>query len=62
MKSSKTAWRYMKLAEVLSPGTTGHTNVPGTTDEKYKQINEFPSEEQSTLWAAFGNAPMVEYN
>ena len=52
----------MKLAEVLSPGTTGHTNVPGTTDEKYKQINEFPSEEQSTLWAAFGNAPMVEYN
>ena len=24
-KSPKTAWRYMRLAQVLSPGTTGHT-------------------------------------
>ena len=59
-KSPKTAWRYMRLAEVLPPATTGHTKVPGITDEQYRQINEFPLKEHSKSWAAFGNAPMVE--
>ena len=59
-KSPKTAWRYMRLAGVLSLGTTRHTKVPGITDEQYTLINEFPLKEHSKSWAAFGNAPMVE--
>ena len=44
------------MAEVLSPGTTGHVMVPRITDnEQYKQIDEFPSKDQSKSWAAFGN-------
>ena len=31
----------MRLAEELSPGTTGHIKVLGITDEQYRQINEF---------------------
>ena len=38
----------MRLVEVLSPRTTGHTKVPGITDdEQYRQINEFPLKKQS---------------
>ena len=59
-KSPWRAGRYMRLAEVLPPATTGHTKVPGITDEQYRQINEFPLKEHSKSWAAFGNAPMVE--
>ena len=53
------AWRYMTLAEVLSPGTAGHTEVPGIADEQYRQTNDFPIKKQSKSRAAFGNAPMV---
>ena len=52
----------MRLAEVLSPGTTGLTQVPGITDEQYRQINKFLLKELSKSWAAFANALMVEYN
>ena len=33
-KSPNTARRYVRPAEVLSPGTTGHTRVPRITGEK----------------------------
>ena len=51
----------MRPAEVLSSWTTRHSDVPGITNEQYKQINEFPLNKQSKSWEAFGNAPMVEY-
>ena len=58
-KNPKTAWRYMQLAQVVSPGSSGYSMVPGVTEHQYRLINEFPLSEQSRSWAAFGNEPMM---
>lgn len=58
-KSPKTAWRYMQLAKVTSPGTTGFNSIPGVSEAQYREINEFPLSVQSRGWAAFGNRTMV---
>ena len=54
-----TAWRYLRLMEVLIPGSVGNSMVTGVSPEQYREINEFGLSEQSRHWAAFGNAPMV---
>ena len=58
-KDPKTAWRYMQLAQVVSPGSSGYSMVPGVTEDQYRVINDFPLSTQSKSWAAFGNAPMM---
>lgn len=58
-KNPKTAWRYMRLMEVLAPGSGGDGMVPGVTEEQYRELNEFSLSEQSRSLAAFGNAPML---
>ena len=58
-KKPSTAWRYLRLMEVLIPGSEGNSMVTGVSPEQYKEINEIGLSEQSRRWAAFGNAPMV---
>lgn len=58
-KSPTTAWRYMQLAKVTSPGTAGFNSIPGVSEAQYREINEFPLSDQSREWAAFGNEAMV---
>ena len=58
-KDPKTAWRYMRLMEVVSPGSGGEGMVPGVTEEQYRELNEFSLSEQSRNLAAFGKSPML---
>ena len=58
-KKPSTAWRYLRLVEVLAPGSVGNSMVTGVSSQQYKEINEFGLTEQSRSWAAFGNVPMV---
>ena len=58
-KKPSTAWRYLRLMEVLIPESIGNSMVTGVSPEQYREINEFGLSEQSRHWAAFGNAPMV---
>ena len=58
-KKPSTAWRYLRLTEVLIHGSVGNSMVTGVSPEQYREINEFGLSEQSRHWAAFGNAPMV---
>ena len=58
-KKLSTAWRYLRLMEVLIPGSVGNSMVTGVSPEQYREIDEFRLSVQSRHWAAFGNAPMV---
>ena len=58
-KKTSTAWRYLRLMEVLIPGSVESSMVTGVSPEQDKEINEFELSEQSKHWVAFGNAPMV---
>ena len=58
-KKPSTAWRYLRLMEVVIPGSVRNSMVTGVSPEQYREINEFGLSEQSRHWAAFGNAPMV---
>ena len=58
-KKTGTAWRCLRLMEVLIPGSVENSMVTGVSPEFYREINEFELSEQSRHWAAFGNAPMV---
>ena len=59
-KKTSTAWRYLRLMEVLIiPGWVGNSMVTGVSPKQYREINEFGLSEQSRHWAAFGNAPMA---
>ena len=40
-KRPSTAWRYMRIIEVVSPGAVGNTLVKGASVELSRQINEF---------------------
>ena len=56
-KHPRTAWRYLRLVEVVAPGSVGNSLVKETTEAQYKEINEFSLSEPSKSWAAFRNAP-----
>ena len=58
-KRPSTAWRYMRIMEVVSPGAVGNAVVKGVLAEQYRQINEFSLSEQSKSWSAFGTEPMT---
>ena len=58
-KSPKTASRYMRLMEVVSPGAKGVAMVEGISVNQYREFDEFPLTEQSKSWTAFGNDPML---
>ena len=58
-KNPKTAWRYMRLMEVVAPGSGGEGMVAGVSEAQYRQFNEFPLSDQSKSWAAFGNQPLL---
>lgn len=58
-KNPKTAWRYMRLLEVVAPGSGGEGMVKGVSEAQYREFNEFPLSDQSKSWAAFGNQPLL---
>ena len=58
-KNPRTATRYMRLMEVVSPGAEGVAMVEGISENQYREFNEFPLSEQSRSWADFGNYPML---
>ena len=58
-KNPKTAWRYMRLMEVVAPGAGSEGMVEGITEDQYRELNEFPLSEQSRSLAAFGNKPLI---
>ena len=58
-KNPKTAWRYMRLMQVVAPGSGCEGLVPGVTEEQYRELNEFSLSEQSRSLAAFGNSPLL---
>jgi len=58
-KNPKTAWRYMRLMEVVAPGAGTEGMVEGVSEDQYRQLNEFPLSEQSRSLAAFGDKPLI---
>ena len=40
-KKPSTAWRYLRLMEVLIHGSVGNSMVTGVSPEQFKEINEF---------------------
>ena len=46
-KRPSTAWRYMRIMEVVSSGAVGNAVVKGISAEQYRQVNEFSLSEQS---------------
>ena len=41
-KSPKTAWRYMRLMDVVAPGSEGTGMVEAVTSAQFATFNEFP--------------------
>ena len=58
-KNPKTSWRYMRLMEVVAPGSGGSGMVEGITEDQYRQLNEFPLSEQTRSLAAFSGRPLL---
>ena len=58
-KDPKTAWRYMRLMQVVAPGSGVEGMIDGVTEEQFRELNEFPLSEQSRNWAAFADTPML---
>ena len=58
-KNPKTAWRYMRLMEVVAPGSEGSGMAEGITEDQYRQLNEFPLSEQTRSLAAFSGRPLL---
>ena len=59
LKRPSTAWRYLRIMEVVSPGAVGNAVVKGISTEQYRQINEFSLSEQSKSGSVFGTEPMT---
>ena len=58
-KRPSTAWRYMRLMQVVAPGSEAHSMVAGVSEKQFRYINEFPLSEQSKSWSAFGKEPLL---
>ena len=58
-KNPKTAWRDMRLMEVVTPGSEGSGMVEGITEDQYRQLNEFPLSEQTRSLPAFSGRPLL---
>ena len=53
-KQPSTAWRYLRLVQVVAPGTSVSSMVKGVSEDEFCQMNEFPLSELSRSWATFG--------
>ena len=53
-KRPSTAWRFMRLMQVVAPGSESQEMTKGISEEQFRHINEFPLSEQSKPWEAFG--------
>ena len=53
-KRPSTAWRYVRLMQVVAPGSESQEMIKGISEEQFRHINEFPLSEQSKSWVAFG--------
>lgn len=53
-KRPSTAWRYMRLIEVVA-GNSGNSVNARVSGVQYREINAFPLQEHSRARAAFGN-------
>ena len=58
-KRPSTAWRYMRLMQVVAPGSESQEMTNRIAEEQLRHINEFPLSEQSKSWAAFGKDPLL---
>lgn len=58
-KNPKTAWGYMRLMEVVAPGSEGESMMEEVTEEQYRELNEFPLSKQSRSLAAFGDQDLI---
>ena len=58
-KRPSTAWRYMRLMQVVAPASESQEMIRGISEEQFRHINEFPLSEQSKYWAAFGKDPLI---
>ena len=54
-KNLKLVWRYIRLLEIVAPGSGGEGMVTGLSEAQYREFNEFPLSDHSRSWAAFGN-------
>ena len=58
-KQPSTVWRYMRLMQVVAPGTSVTSMVEGVSEDEFRQMNESPLSELSRSWAAFGTEPLL---
>ena len=54
-----TAWRCMRLMQVVAPSSESQEMIKGISKEQFRHINEFPLSEQSKSWAVFGNDQLL---
>ena len=57
-KQPRTAWRYLRLLEVMAPGSVGNYLVKRVTEVQNRESDEFQLNEQSKSWAAFEKTHM----
>lgn len=58
-KNSKPAWRYMRLMEVVAPGSGGGGMVQKVAEAQYRKINELSRSEHSRHLTVFGKSPRM---
>ena len=59
LKQPSKVWRYMRLMQVVAPGTSARSMVEGVSEDEFHQINEFSLSELSRPWAPFGTEPLL---
>ena len=57
-KQPRTARRYLRLLEVMAPGSVGNYLVKRVTEVQNRESDEFQLSEQSKSWAAFEKTHM----
>ena len=59
-KRPSTVWIYMRLMQVVAPGSESQEMIKGISEEQFRHINGFPLSEQSKSWTALGKDPRYE--
>ena len=60
LKQPSTAWRYMRLMQVVAPGTDVSSIVKGIPENEFRRLNEFLLSASSRSLAAFGTEPLLK--
>ena len=58
-KRPSTAWRYLRLMQVVAPASESQEMIRGISEEQFRHINGFPLSEQSKSWAVFGKDQLL---